>query len=260
VSARGSKIPTDAASDTGTGDFRRGVHQDSGGQDFIIQSVFFAGSSVYALLESGGSLPKNISTYITDKHLGDAVAIVDEFYDSIGFSIMARSLYRKSVLDYIDHIKSGFSPDDIRYSVRWTFKNSRSRPESFSLIKPTIHQAMKDLIDDLKKVSGQKEAVKRRQEALDKSIEWEMSEPAARSVEEKERTRWNEIVKTLREDLNDHSFRAFIEPIKLLAVGEGSVTLGAPPDFVSWIHDHYRDRIAECYRENTGTDITVTIE
>ena len=173
---------------------------------------------------------------------------------------MSRALYRKSVLDYIDLVKSGFSPDDIRYSVRWTFKNSRSRPESFSLIKHTIHLAMKDLIDDLKRVSGQKEEVKRRQEALEKSMEWEMRESAASSVEEEDRTVWAEIVKILGEELNDHSFRAFIEPLKLLAVGEGSVTFGAPPDFVSWIHDHYRDRIAECYRESTGKDVSVVIE
>ena len=155
-------IPGDQVTDTGNshkGDLKNLEGKDilSGGQNINIQSIYFLGTSIYNLLESGGALPKNINKYITDIQLISAVHIIDEFYDSIGFSIVSRTQYRKSLIDYFEIIKSGFSADDIRYAVRWTFKNSRTRPESFSLIKHTMHLAMDDLISELKTVSGKKD-------------------------------------------------------------------------------------------------------
>ena len=229
------------------------------GQDTNIQSIYFSGTSIYALLESGGSLPKNISKYITDKHLMSAVSIIDEFYDSIGFSIVSRAVYRKSLIDYFDLIKSGFSHDDIRYAVRWTFKNSRSRPESFSLIKYTMHMAMNDFIGELKNVSGEKELAQKKKEVLDKNIEWE-NRDKSKNVSSDDLKLWVEVVENLRSNLNDQSFKAFIEPLKLLSVGEDSVTIGAPPDSVSWIVDHYLGIIEETFREKTGNKMLVKIE
>ena len=229
------------------------------GQDINIQSIYFSGTSIYALLESGGSLPKNISKYITDKHLMSAVSTIDEFYDSIGFSIVSRAVYRKSLIDYFDLIKSGFSHDDIRYAVRWTFKNSRSRPESFSLIKYTMHMAMNDFIGELKNVSGEKELAQKKKELLDKNIEWE-NRDKSKNVSSDDLKLWVEVVENLKSNLNDQSFKAFIEPLKLLAVEDDSVTIGAPPDSVSWIVDHYLGIIEETFREKTGNKMLVKIE
>jgi hypothetical protein len=41
---------------------------------------------------------------------------------------------------------------------------------------------------------------------------------------------------------------------------EGSVTLSAPPDSVSWVIDHYRDVIAQEYERATGKAVAVAIE
>jgi len=229
------------------------------GQNINIQSIYFSGTSIYALLESGGSLPKNISKYITNKHIMSAVSTIDEFYDSIGFSIVSRAVYRKSLIDYFDLIKSGFSHDDIRYAVRWTFKNSRSRPESFSLIKYTMHMAMNDFIGELKDVSGEKELARKKKEVLDKNIEWE-NRDQSKNVSSDDLKLWVEVVENLKSNLNEQSFQAFIEPLKLLAAEENSVTIGAPPDSVSWIVDHYLGIIEETFREKTGNKMLVKIE
>ncbi|MBT4482234.1 MAG: hypothetical protein HOC71_00985 [Candidatus Latescibacteria bacterium] len=229
------------------------------GQDYNTQSVYFSGTTIYKLLESGGSLPKNISKYISDKQLSVAIKTIDEFYDSIGFSIVSKTLYRKSVIDYFELIKSGFSPDDIQYAVRWTFKNSRSRPENFSLIKHTMHLAMDELIRDLKNISGEKDIVQKKQETLRKNLQMEKRDDI-RTVSKKDLKTWKEIGENLKESLNEHSFRTFIEPIKLVAVEDNSITLSAPQDSVSWINDHYLERIEESYREKTGKEIKITVK
>jgi len=229
------------------------------GQDSNIQSIYFSGTSIYTLLESSGALPKNIYKYMNNKHLLRAVNIIDEFYDSIGFSIVSRSLYRKSLIDYFELIKSGFSHDDIMYSVRWTFKNSRSRPESFSLIKHTMHLAMEDFINDLKNVSDDKDYVKEKQEKLKKNIEWKNMKKAG-NFSNDDMKLWIQIVDDLKESLNEHSFAAFIEPLKLMEVEGDFVTLSSPPDSLSWIIDHYCDRIEKLYREKTGKKIIIDIK
>ena len=230
----------------------------SWGQIFNTQSVYFSGTSICNILESGGSLPKNISKYITNTHIESAVSIIDEFYDSIGFSVVSRSLYRKSLLDYFEMIKSGFSSDDIRYAVRWTFKNSRSRPESFSLIKHTMHLAMSDLIQELKTVSGETELAREKQEALRKTIDLRNHEPV-RSVTPEDMKTWLDVVDMLRNSLNEHSFSAFIEPLHLDEVEGGRVVLSSPSDSVSWVIDHYVERIRDSYRECTGKDVVIEV-
>lgn len=228
-------------------------------QDSVIQSIFFSGTSIYTILEGDGSLPKNISIYMTDKHLVDAVTVVDEFYDSIGFSIVSRAVYRKSVIDYFDLVKAGFTADDIRYAVRWTFKNSRSRPESFSLIKHTMHLAMDDLIRDLRQVSGEKDVEKEKREAMRRTTENAIRR-ARPAVEPEELALWEKVVEDLRNELNDHSFKAFIEPLRLVAVDSTSATLEAPEDSLSWIADHYRDIIKERYSTVAGREVTIAFE
>jgi len=226
------------------------------GQESDIQSIYFAGTSIYKLLESARALPKNISKYMTYTHLATAVHIIDEFYDSIGFSIVSRATYRKSLIDYFDLIKSGFSHDDIRYAVRWTFRNSRTRPESFSLIKHTMHLAMDDLIKELKTVSGEKELAEEKKASLKKTIEWEKREHD-RSVSNDDMKLWLDIVGELKNSVNEHSFRAFIEPLKLVSVDGDSVTLSAPPDSLSWIVDHYQKIIEDTYCEKTSSVVSV---
>lgn len=230
----------------------------SWGQKFNTQSVYFSGTSICNILESGGALPKNISKYITDTHIESSVSIIDEFYDSIGFSVVSRSLYRKSLLDYFEIIKSGFSSDDIRYAVRWTFKNSRSRPESFSLIKHTMHLAMSDLIQEMKTVFGETELAREKQEALRKTIDLRNHEPV-RSVSPEDMKTWFDVVETLRNSLNEHSFSVFIEPLHLYEVEGDRVVISSPPDSVSWVIDHYVERICDSYRECTGKDVVIEI-
>jgi hypothetical protein len=240
-----------------TVNFERGRGDNSGGLKSYTESVYFKGTSIYALLESGGALPKNISIYTEDKHLSGAVATIDEFYDSIGFSVVSRARYRKSLIDYFDLLKSGFSHDDIRYAVRWTFKNSRTRPESFSLIKHTMHLAMDDLIKELKEVSGEKERAEEKTESLKRSLS---SEERTGTVTPADLGLWSNVAEELRGTIGEHSFRAFIEPLRPVNVEKGTVTLAAPRDSVSWVNDHYRARIEEIYREKAREDITVVVE
>ncbi|HUT44315.1 MAG TPA: DnaA N-terminal domain-containing protein, partial [Desulfobacterales bacterium] len=230
----------------------------SGGQISAIQSVYFSGTSIYNILESGGALPKNISKYITDIHLKNAVEAIDEFYDSIGFSVVSRAIYRKSLIDYFEIIKSGFSHDDIRYSVRWTFKNSRSRPESFSLIKHTMHLAMKDLISELKDVYGEKNVVQEKISALRNKKKMEENE-SSMEVSNDDIQKWFDIMDELKSQLNEHSFSAFIKPLKLILVDGVRIVLQAPSDSVSWVIDHFQEQIQETYREKTGKNIIVEV-
>ncbi len=230
----------------------------SGGQNINIQSIYHLGTSIYELLKSGGALPKNIYIYMSNKHLLQAVEIIDEFYDSIGFSIVSRSQYRKSLIDFFEMIKSGFSSDDIRYTVRWTFKNSRSRPESFSLIKHTLHLAMDDLISDLKNISGDKELAKKKQEAIKRKSNWD-SMDSPQSVGEKDMETWSSIMDDLKENLNEHSFSAFIVPLKLVSVEDKRVVISSPPDSVTWVVDHFVEKIENSYLNKTGKEIKVEV-
>jgi len=230
----------------------------SGGQISAIQSVYFSGTSIYSILEVGGALPKNISKHISDIHLMNAVEVIDEFYDSIGFSVVSRASYRKSLIDYFEIIKSGFSHDDIRYSVRWTFKNSRTRPESFSLIKHTMHLAMKELISELKDVSGEKDAVQDKITALSNKKKMDEHDSSL-TVSNEDIQKWFDIVDELKSELNEHSFSAFIKPLKLISVDGDRVKLKAPADSVSWVIDHFQEQIQETYREKTGKTIIIEI-
>lgn len=252
------QIPATDSFRTGEYQFLEGDSNEFRGQNSFIQSVFFRGTNISNILESGGPLPKNILTYMNDIHISQAVNIIDDFYDSIGFSIVSRSLYRKSLLDYFEMIKSGFSPDDIRYAVRWTYKNSRSRPESFSLIKHTLHLAMNDLIQDLKSQSVEKGILEEKQSALRKNLEWRNTE-GLKKVSAEDLQTWQEVMEDLRVILNEHSFTAFIEPLKLDSVEGDRVFLSAPPDSVSWVSDHYAERIGACYLDRTGKNILVEV-
>ncbi len=231
----------------------------SWGQNIDIQSLYFPGTSVCGILESGVPLPKNMSIYTTHIHLAGAVSVIDEFYDSIGFSVVSRALYRKSLLDYFDLLKSGFSVDDIRYAVRWTFKNSRSRPESFTLIKHTMHLAMNDFIRELKTVSGETETAREKQEAVQRTLEWRARDTGP-GVRPDDMKRWLEVVEHLRDALNEHSFSAFIEPLRLESVEEGRIVVSAPPDSAGWVSDHYAERIRESYRERSGMNVEVVVK
>jgi len=228
------------------------------GQDSVIQSIFFSGASIYSIIESAGTFPKNNLKYMTDIHVREAVSIVDEFYDSIGFSIVSRSQYIKSLSDYFELVKSGFSPDDVRYAVRWTFKNLRTRPESFSLIKHTIHLAMEDLIKDLKNVSVQKEYEEKMNQAAAQKLEWERLS-TAHTVKDEDIVLFESVKKEMKNTINEFSFSSFIEPLKLLNAFNNEVTLGSPPDSVSWVRDHYTERIMDIYREFSGREIKVEI-
>ena len=196
---------------------------------------------------------------MNDIQLSRARDIIDEFYDSIGFSIVSRAQYRKSIIDYFDIIKSGFSPDDIMYTVRWTFKNSRSRPESFSLIKYTIHDAMHSLIDELKDVSGEKERVSEKQEALQRNRDL-YKNGNAHTVSNKDLKMWLTVVNDLKTNLNEHSFTVFIEPLKLERVEDNHIILNAPQDSVSWVNDHFLNHIQEAYRNHVNSDIVIEIK
>jgi len=256
-------IPGDQVTDTGNshkGDLKNLEDKDilSGGQIFNIQSIYFLGTSIYNLLDSGGALPKNISKYITDIQLMSAVNVIDEFYDSIGFSIVSRTKYRKSLIDYFEIIKSGFSADDIRYAVRWTFKNSRTRPESFSLIKHTMHLAMDDLISELKTVSGKKDLAEKKQEALKRKHNWERKE-ALTNFTEKDMSIWHSVINDLKESLNEHSFSAFIQPLKLIGVEGNNITISAPPDSISWVVDHFIEKIEASYLDKTEKKVTIEV-
>ena len=230
----------------------------TGGQKVNIQSIYFLGTSTYKLLESGGALPKNIYKYITNIQLTNAVKIIDEFYDSIGFSIVSKAQYRKSIIDYFEIIKSGFSADDIRYAVRWTFKNSRTRPESFSLIKHTMHLAMDNFISELKNVSGEKELAEKKQEALKRKHNLEKKETLT-NFTEKDMTIWLSVIDDLRENLNEHSFSAFIQPLKLMGVEGNNVIISAPPDSISWVIDHFVEKIEASYLDKTEKKVKIEV-
>ena len=230
----------------------------SGGQEIDIHSVYFSGTSIYTMLRADGPLTKNIYKYMYNKNLGEAVLIIDEFYQSIGFSIVSRSLYRKSILDFFEILGSGFSADDVRYAVRWTFKNSKSRPESFSLIKHTMHLAMDEFIKGLKGVSEEKTVAEEKQKAIQRQKDWE-SRSTIEKFTVKDTVEWNAVLSDLRDNINIRSFTAFIEPLKLIEREGDKVVLSSPPDSVSWVNDHFVDIISESYFRVSGKEVRVEV-
>jgi hypothetical protein len=231
---------------------------DSGGQNISIQSLYFSGASIYSILNSVVSFPKNISKYITEIHIGRSVSTIDEFYDSIGFGVVSKTLYRRSLLDYFELLDSGFSHDDIQYTVRWIFKNSHSRPESFSLVKHTIHLALDDLIRELKNVSGEKETALKKKEKV-KQIFYRERQMLDTSIPSDEMEVFKNVLADLKDDMNIHSYQAFIEPLRLLKVEKDHREVSAPPDSLIWVKDHYYDLIRETYSEKAGREITLEI-
>jgi hypothetical protein len=220
-----------------------------------ISSHYFPGIHVTNILDTGGALPQNVSQYINDAHLSRAVETIDEFYESIGYSIVSRSQYRKSLLDYFDLIKSGFTQDDIRYTVRWTFKNSKSRPDSFSLIKHTMHLAMDDFIKEMNSGSDSSFSAEK-QEAVRRNLPHTQS---TSTFAEEDLRLFKEIVEDLKISLNEQSFIAFIQPLVLLEAQNDKVVIKALPESSSWVQDHYLDSIRQAYLEKSGKDISVTI-
>ena len=122
-----------------------------------------------------------------------------------------------------------------------------------------MHLAMDDLISELKNVSGEKELVQKKEEMLKKNLQQE-DRKEEKSITGNDLKTWQKIYKELKEILNEHSFRSFIEPVKLIEVKGNLVTLSAPADSLSWIKDHYLEHIEETYREKTGKNISVEIE
>ncbi|MDP2982176.1 MAG: DnaA N-terminal domain-containing protein [Candidatus Latescibacter sp.] len=224
--------------------------------DAFIYSHYFPEIHVANILETGGALPHNVSHYINDTNLSLAVETIDEFYESIGYSIVSRSQYRKSLLDYFDLVKSGFTQDDIRYAVRWTFKNSRSRPDSFSLIKHTMHLAMDDYIKELNPVTDSTFTAEK-QEAVRRNLPRNNLSVSTFSAEDMQL--WQKIAEDLKNSLNEQSFIAFIQPLVLVEAQSDKVVLKALPESSTWVQDHYLDIIRQAYREKSGREITVTI-
>jgi hypothetical protein len=128
------------------------------------------------LLESGGALPKNIQKYITDIQLANAVSIIDSFYDSIGFSVVSRAAYRKSLLDYFDLMKSGFTPDDIRYA-RSLDVHEFENPSGKLLAHQAHHAPCHGRYDSgSQERIGETDMAKKKREAILKNAQWEEAE------------------------------------------------------------------------------------
>ena len=58
---------------------------------------------------------------------------------------------------------------------------------------------------------------------------------------------WDRMQARLREQIQGHSFDAWIRPLSLLSADEGEITIGVPNSFfLDWIETHYRSAIEEC--------------
>ncbi|MHB9030283.1 MAG: DnaA N-terminal domain-containing protein, partial [Candidatus Latescibacterota bacterium] len=106
--------------------------------------------------------------------------------------------------------------------------------------------------------SAEKSVLEEKQGALRKNMEWRSSESVKKISAEDLRT-WQEVVEDLRVSLNEHSFTAFIEPLRFDSMEGDRVFLSAPPDSVTWVSDHYAERIGACYRDRTGKNISVEV-
>jgi len=117
---------------------------------------------------------------------------------------------------------------------------------------------MDDFIKDLKTVSGEVDMVREKNEAIQKSMSNKNEKP--RHVTSDDLRVWLGVVDDLRENLNEYSFRTFIEPLSLLASEKDAVIVGSPADSVSWIVDHYLDMITESYEKVSGRRAIVEIK
>ena len=72
-------------------------------------------------------------------------------------------------------------------------------------------------------------------------------------------TIWRSVMNDLKESLNEHSFSAFIQPLKLIGVEGKNVTIGAPPDSISWVVDHFIEKIEASYLDKTEKKVTIEV-
>ena len=121
-----------------------------------------------------------------------------------------------------------------------------------------MHLALDDLIRNLKDVSGEKELALEKKEKLRHSLDRE-KQSLQHTITSEELKVFQEVLGDLKENLNVHSYQAFIAPLRLVHVEGERVVISAPTDSLSWVIDHYLDRIRDTYREHTGRDIAVEI-
>ena len=60
------------------------------------------------------------------------------------------------------------------------------------------------------------------------------------------------VLDPLKEDVGEHSFKAFIEDLAVVSYDDGGIVLFHPE--ASWLNEHYKKRIVE----KLGRDVTIT--
>jgi chromosomal replication initiator protein len=71
---------------------------------------------------------------------------------------------------------------------------------------------------------------------------------------------WDRVQARLREQIQGHSFDAWIRPLSLLSADEGEIALGVPNSFfLDWIDTHYRTAIEECAAKELSHPVKIAL-
>src|SRR5712692_8907346 len=70
---------------------------------------------------------------------------------------------------------------------------------------------------------------------------------------------WEDVLSTLKPQMNNESFDLWFRPIKALSMEGGRLVLQVPNAFFAdWLRDHYQTRIESLLRERSGEAINLS--
>jgi len=72
---------------------------------------------------------------------------------------------------------------------------------------------------------------------------------------------WEDVLSSLKSQMNDESFELWFRPIKPLTLDGGRLVLQVPNAFFAdWLRDHYQNRIEQKLKEQSGESMTLSFQ
>ena len=72
---------------------------------------------------------------------------------------------------------------------------------------------------------------------------------------------WEDVLCSLKPQMNDESFELWFRPIKPMALDGGRLVLQVPNAFFAdWLRDHYQSRIEQMLKERSGEPMTLSFQ
>ena len=68
-------------------------------------------------------------------------------------------------------------------------------------------------------------------------------------------TIWNNCLKIIKDNINEHSFKTWFEPIKPVKIENNILTIQVPsPFYFEWLEEHYIDLLRKTIKKELGAN------